>query len=55
MIKFSSITDNTNKNIRNQNNLRKDWITIGLAKSSEIKQNLYDEWQFNRTEENWTK
>ena len=35
------------------NDLRKDWITIGLAKSSDTKNSLHNDWFFNRTSANW--
>ncbi len=40
-------------NYNNKTNLRKDWITIGLAKSSLIKQSLYSDWANNKTIKNW--
>ena len=47
-------TSNPNK-YKGTNNLRKDWITLGLARSSEIKNSLHDQWFFNRTQANWNK
>ena len=40
---------------RNQNNLRKEWITIGLAKSSAAKNELFDTWSNNKTKINWNR
>ncbi len=34
-------------------NLRKDWITIGIAKSCTTRQALYENWLSNRTAQNW--
>ena len=49
------INSENHKNFKSQNNLRKDWITIGLAKSSEVKQNFYNDWCSNKTAEKWAK
>ncbi len=35
--------------------LRSDWISIGVAKSSDIKNKLYDKWAGNKTRNNWNK
>ena len=32
---------------------RKDWITLGLAKSSVIKQALYSDWALDKTAKKW--
>ena len=40
-------------NFRNSNNLRKDWITIGLAKSCLNRKQLYENWITNRNISNW--
>ncbi len=40
-------------NNSNKTNLRKDWITIGLAKSSAIKQSLYNVWANDKTSKKW--
>ena len=40
-------------NIRSTNNLRKDWITIGLAKSCLTRENLYERWTTNRHRSDW--
>ena len=40
-------------NFRNSNNLRKDWITIGLAKSCLNRKKLYENWISNRNISNW--
>ena len=42
-------------NYSSHNDLRKDWITIGLAKSSDTKQTLYENWSANKTSANWNK
>ena len=42
-----------NLSSRKFNNLRKDWITIGLAKSCESRRVLYETWQTNRSNHNW--
>ena len=34
-------------------NLRKDWITIGIAKSCETRKQLYEKWLACRTPSNW--
>ena len=33
--------------------LRKDWITIGIAKSCDIRKQLYEKWSISRTKANW--
>ena len=35
--------------------LRSDWISIGVAKSSDTKNKLYDIWVMNKTKMNWNK
>ena len=35
--------------------LRSEWISIGLAKSSDIKNQLYDDWIKNKNDDNWEK
>ena len=35
--------------------LRTDWISIGVANSSDVKNLLYDNWVKNRTRLNWNK
>ena len=44
----------SNNNYTNKTNLRKDWITLGLAKSSIIKQSLYSNWANDKTSKKWT-
>lgn len=41
-----------NKKCKNVH-LKSDWITIGLAKSCEVKNKLYISWHKNRTKHNW--
>ena len=40
-------------NCRNRFNLRKDWITIGLAKSCQVRSKLYSKWCSDKTTSNW--
>ena len=47
------IQTSNNRKLR-RNYVRKDWITVGLAKSCDIKNNLYNIWRKDRTHVNWT-
>ncbi len=44
---------NTTHNTKRSSILRSDWISIGVAKSSDIKNSLYDKWVGNKTLTNW--
>ena len=44
---------NTRRTTKKFVNLRKDWITIGIAKSCEIRKQLYEQWLDCRTLNNW--
>ena len=37
----------------NHTHVKSDWITAGLAKSSETKNNLYAQWRKEKTKKNW--
>ncbi len=50
---FINSNSSTVPNYRNLNNLRNDWISIGLAKSCDIRSKLYEVWQDNKTDNNW--
>ncbi len=43
----------SNFSARDRLNLRKDWISIGLAKSCQIRSKLYIDWCGNKTASNW--
>ena len=43
------------KSSGNNSLLRSDWISIGVAKSSDTKNRLYDIWVMNKTRVNWNK
>ena len=58
MTKFKNSYDKwfietNDSNFRNANNLRKDWISIGLAKSCLTRQQLYERWKTARNSLNW--
>ena len=58
--KFKSIYDKwfiqTKNNHKHRKNfVRKNWITVGLAKSCSTKDGLYNTWVDNRTNSNWVK
>ena len=46
-------SNKNNSGCKNRQILRKDWITIGLAKSCARKQFLYENFKANSTKSNW--
>ena len=45
--------ETNDSNFRNANNLRKDWITVGLANSCQTRKELYECWATTRFRSHW--
>lgn len=47
------VNDNMHANVHKRNYVRKDWITVGIAKSCEEKNRLYSKWCKSKCSSDW--